>query len=627
LTIKRLFAEAERLLLEAGVEGAKVAPPRSPEFGEAASAYPLEAARRLGTNPMGLAEMVASRLGRSWLIERVEAAPPGYINFYADWTSFSEYTLSEVHRLGPEGYGASREGEGRTVLIEHTSVNPNKALHVGHARNVYLGDTLARVLERVGYRVFVVNYVDDSGAQMAAILLGFLELGISMEPPAGLRFDEYCGDKVYVEVSRLLESEPGVVARLRVLAGRIEERGSVEFRLAREVAERVLVEQLKTCWRLGARYDLLFRESDVVASGLWSRAFQRLRDGGLIYLAGEGENRGCWCIDLSGHPVLSGEGDEILVKSDGSTTYVARDIAFALWKLGETGVEVRGRCWGENPDGTAVTITDLEATDTISIPTPSLVITVVGSEQKRPQEVIRYVLKRLGVDGERYIHYSYERVSLSPDSARILGVEASDSRAVAMSGRKGLYFKAEEVLDELKSIAAEEVRKRHGDWSPGRVDEVSEEIARGALRYSILRTEAEKAVIFDLREATRLEGDTGPYIQYSVARAYRILEKAMDAGLEPRTTPYGPLAPEERLLTRSIAFMPLAVESAARTLRVRPLVNHCHDMAVMFNEFYERCPVVAGGEAAAFRLALVKAYIYAQSSLMGLLGIPVLREM
>ncbi|GBC70300.1 Arginine--tRNA ligase [Candidatus Calditenuaceae archaeon HR02] len=627
MTIKRLFEEARRLLSGVGLEDVRIGPPRSPEFGEAFTPYPLEEARRSGGNPLELARDIASKLGSGELIGRVEAAPPGYINFYADWRRFSEYTLSEVVRLGTKDYGGSREGEGRVVLVEHTSVNPNKALHIGHARNVYVGDTVARVLAKVGYRVYVLNYVDDSGAQMASVLLGFLALGMPMEPPPGIRFDEYCGDHVYVTVTRRLEEDRSLEERLRALAKSIEERGSEEFRHARLVADRVLSNQLATCWRLGARYDLLFRESDVVASGLWVKTFNLLLEKGIIYKAEEGENRGCWCVDLSSHPVLSKEGDEILVKSDGSTTYVARDIAFALWKLGESDVKINGRQWGRNPDGTPITITETDYGTPIIIPKPSLVVTVVGSEQRRPQEVVRYVLSRLGVDGERYLHYSYERVYLSADSAKRLGVEAVEGKVVQMSGRKGIYFKVDEVLDELKRLAAEEVRKRHADWPRDKVDEVAEAIAQGALRYSILRSEAEKAVVFDLREATRLEGDTGPYIQYSIARSYRILEKAQDRGIEADPTPYGELAKEEKLLIRSISFLPLVIEMSARTLRLRQLLTHSREMAVNFNEFYEKCPVIEGGEAAPFRLALVQGYIIAQTSAMNLTGIPVLREM
>ncbi len=614
-------------MAEAGVDEAKILPPKSQRFGEAYTNYPFEAAKKLGVDARRLAAEIASRLRPGGLVGRIEAADQGYINFYADWPRFSELTVREALEAGEGGYGGSGIGGGSVVLVEHTSVNPNKPLHIGHARNVILGDVLARLYSKTGYRVYVLNYIDDSGAQMASLLLGFQELGYPETPPQGVRFDEYCGDTVYVGVMRAVENDSRLQARLREMARRIEDRSDAMFRYARMVSEKVLSLQLQTCWRLGARYDILFRESDVIASGLWSETFPRLVEQGLLYKSSEGAKRGCWCIDLSSHPVLSREGDEVFVKSDGATTYVARDTAFALWKLGESRVILRARPWERNPDGSPILITDTDEEEELTLPRPALVLTVVGSEQKRPQEILRYALTRLGADGDRYLHFSYERVSLSPETAARLGAKVDGARAVPMSGRRGLYVKVEEVLDTLKAQAEEETVKRHPDWSREKVEETAEAIATSALRYAILRSEPDRPVVFDVKEATRLDGDTGPYIQYSVARAYRVLEKALDAGLTLSVKPLHVLAEEERLLVRTIAYAPWIVEEAAKNLHLRQIVAQTREMAVRFNEFYERCPVLEGGDAAPFRLALVGSYISAQRSLMELLGLRILREM
>jgi arginyl-tRNA synthetase len=627
LTIKALFEEARRILEEVGIEGAKIMPPKSPKFGEAYTNYPFEVAKRLGARAQDLATEIAAKLRPRGLIGRIEAVGQGYINFYADWPRFSESTVREALEAGEGEYGSSRLGEGRVVLVEHTSVNPNKPLHIGHARNVVLGDLIYRLFSKNGFKVYVLNYVDDSGSQMASILLGLLELGYPETPPEGVRFDEYCGDTVYVGVNKAMEEDLRLEARLREITRRIEDRGDRMFRYAREIAERVLVHQLQTCWRLGARYDILFRESDVIASGLWAETFPKLVSRGIAYRATEGVKSGCWCIDLSSHPVLSKEGDEVLVKSDGATTYVARDIAFALWKLGESSTELRAKTWGRNPDGSPILITDQDEGEVVKLPKPALVITVVGSEQRRPQDVVKYALTKLGADGDRYIHFSYERVSLSQETAARLGAKVDGGRAVPMSGRRGLYVKVEEVLDDLRSLAEEETRKRHPDWSVERVREVAEAIARSAFRYATLRPEPDKPVVFDVKESSRLDGDTGPYIQYSLARAYRIVERASEAGLEPSPKPSHELVEEERMLVRVIAYTPWVIEETAGSLYLRQLVTHAREMALRFNEFYERCPVVGGGEASSFRLALVKAFINAQTSLMWVLGLPALREM
>jgi len=625
LTIKRVFQEVRLLLERAGYPEARVGLPKSPEFGEAYSPVPFEIASKRGENPLSLAEKIKSRIGPSELIESVEVAPPGYLNFRVNWRSFAGLTIGEVFRLG-QRYGFSDIGGGERILIEHTSVNPNKALHIGHARNVCIGDLLARLYSKTGHSVVVLNYIDDSGAQMAELLLGFMELGYSEEAPPGMRFDEYCGDIVYVEVNRRAEVDPEIDTKRRDLARQIEIRGSEAFRKARMIADMVLKDQLRTCARLGARYDLLCRESDVITFNLWEEAFHRLKESGAVYVADKGAKKGCWCIDLSGHEVLSKEGDEVLIKSDGGTTYVARDIGFAIWKLGESSADFRYSLWGKNPDGTDILITDLDGDRTFERGRPKLVITVIDSRQKRPQSVIKYALSKIGIDPNRYIHFSYEPVTLSSRSARILGM-STEAKQVHMSGRKGIYFKVDEVLDRLKELAISETAKRHPDWDKEKLEKTSEAIAVAALRYSILRADTDKTVIFDIEESSRIEGDTGPYILYSLARAYRILEKASDAGISLDLNPPTRLEPHEKELIRAISHLPLIVEETLETMLIKKLITHSRQLAMRFNDFYENCPVIGSGELAGFRLALVKSYIHCQSGLLEVIGLPILVEM
>lgn len=464
----------------------------------------------------------------------------------------------------------------------------------------------------------VINYVDDSGVQMAELLVGFRLLNYPVEPRDGMRFDEYCGDVVYVEVNRRAEVDPEVERMRREVARKIEERGSEEFEAARKVALMVLRDQLKTTSRLGASYDLLVRESDVVATGLWAEAFERLKEAGVAKLVTEGPKRGCWVVDLSSHPVLSKEGDEVIVKSDGTTTYVARDIAFAMWKMGASSTRLLFRPL--ELDGQRVLISDSEGED-LGPSRPELVVTVVDSRQRRPQEVVRYALERLGITQGRYVHYSYEPVALSKRSAELLGVRA-EGEVVHMSGRKGLYFKAEEVLDKLRSVAERETRARRPEWDERKVSEVAEALAVGAFRYGMLKIESDRQIVFDLEESLRLEGDTGPYLQYSVVRARKILQRAREAGIGPSPVPPGELTEHEVQLVREVAVTPLVIEDVLRTLYIRSLVTHARSLATRFNEFYERCPVIGSGEWEGFRLSLVAAYERIETGMLELLGIP-----
>jgi len=620
--IKRLMRLARTSLGEAGLSDPKVTLTKSIRFGLLTSTSAFEEARRIGADPIDHATRIARslRLPEDSAVARVEAAPPGYINFHPDWRRFAQQVVTDVLN-GPESYFRS-DGAPGEVVIEHTSVNPNKALHIGHARNACIGDTLARLMRSAGAMVLVINYIDDSGAQMAELLVGFKLLNYPMEPRDGMRFDEYCGDVVYVEVNRRAEVDPKVEMMRREVARKIEERGSEEFEEARRVALMVLRDQLKTTSRLGATYDLLVRESDVVATGLWAETFRRLREAGLARLVTDGPKKGCWVVDLSSHPVLSKEGDEVIVKSDGATTYVARDIAFAMWKMGASSTRLLFRPL--ELDGQRVVISDSEGED-LGPSRPDLVITVVDSRQRRPQEVVRYALERLGVTGGRYVHYSYEPVALSRKSAELLGVTA-EGEVVHMSGRKGLYFKAEEVLEKLRSVAERETRERRPEWDERKVSEVAEALAIGAFRYGMLRIESDRQIVFDLEESLRLEGDTGPYLQYSVVRARKILQKAREAGIRTSEAPPGELTEHEAQLVREIAVTPLVIEDVVRTLYIRSLVTHARSLAMRFNEFYERCPVIGGGEWEGFRLSLVAAYEKIETGMLELLGIPALDE-
>lgn len=626
MTLRRLFEEAGRLLREAGVEEPRLEPARNPEFGEAASLAAFELARKLKRSPREIAAEFVRKIRprEGGLVEKVEAVG-GYINFKVDWRRYASEIVSAVLREGGS-YGASGLGGGKRVLVEHTSVNPNKALHVGHARNLCLGDTLARMLKFIGYDTIVLNYVDDSGAQMADVILGFSELGYSLKPPNEMRFDEYCGDVVYVEAARKVEEDAELEDKRKLIAKEIESRKGGYYELNKLVVEKVLKEQLKTCWRLGAKYDILNMESDVLAYDLWGEVFEKLKERGAVYLAESGAKAGCWLLDLSGHPLLSKEGDEVLVKSDGATTYVARDIAYAAWKLGGTSKDFTYRVWGRNPDGSEILVTDLGGDVQRPLGEVELSVNVIDARQRRPQEVVKHALRLLGLEADKYIHYAYEVVALSTRDAVKLGYRPEGGeQMVHMSGRKGLYLKADQMLDMLKERAAGETRKRHPDWSDERVWEVAEKIAVGALRYALVKPDPDKLIVLDTSEMLRLEGNTGPYLQYTYARACRILEKS--EGRSSSEAP-GELSEEEKRVLRKIASFPLVVEEAGRMLLPKNIANYAYDLASEFNNFYEHIPVLqAPKKVREFRLGIVESFKTTLANAMRLLGVPVLEEM
>lgn len=625
--LKKLISEAETLLYKAGVEKPIVQLAKDPRFGEVTSTSAFALAKNLGRDPKKIAEELSAKIDLSTadLINSVEPLD-GYLNFKVDWRKYSEEILKASIGLG-ENYGRSSIGFGKKIIIEHTSVNPNKALHVGHARNVCLGDTLYRLFSFLGYDVTVLNYIDDSGTQMADVILGFKELGYPLEPPDGSRFDAYSGDKVYVEVSRRIEEDHLLAEKRRRIAKLIEERNEEYYQLNREIVEKVLRDQLKTCWRLGARYHILNIESDILSYDLWSEVFQKLIDVGAVYKAESGQKAGCWLLDLSSHPLLSKEGDEILVKSDGSTTYVARDIAYGAWKLGGTSKDFKYKVWMKDPWCGEILVTDINGDIEKPLGEVEKVINVIDIRQKRPQEIVRYALELMGLKSDTYIHFGYEVVALSIKDAVKIGYEPEPGQEfVHMSGRRGLYVKADTLLDMLKEKIKSWIQEKHPEWSTEKIEDVAENIAVGALRYSLIKPDTDKMIILDTDEMLKLEGDTGPYLQYSYARACRILEKTTQEYSVKAPTE---LAEEEKQLLRRIAYFPEVVEDVGRSLLIKTLSNHAYMLASDFSKFYERVPVlhVEDVELRKFRIAEVLAFKTVLGNILRLIGIPLVEEM
>lgn len=618
------------ILKEVGLSDPKLEIPKSPEHGEISCTSAFELARRLNKSPMEVALDVASKAKdvlekKKGLIKQVEVVKPGFINFHVDWPSYAVKIIEDV-LTSADAYGSSDIGKGRRILIEHTSVNPNKALHIGHARNVCLGSALARLYEFAGFDVIVANYIDDSGSQMADIVLGIKYLGYRMEPPEGMRFDEYCGDKIYVEVNKLLEQSPELSEKKRMLVKEIEDRSSDSFALSREIAIKVLKEQLKTCWRLGASYDILNRESDVVVFGLWEEVFSKLRKNNACYLATSGPKAGCWMLDLSGHKTLSKEGDEVLVKSDGTTTYVARDIAYAAWKLGIVERDFKYKPFGKNKDQSDILITDIDGEIEFKLKNVDMTIAVVDVRQKRPQEIVKYALGLLGADPSRYIHFAYEVVSLSAREAEKMGLDVGSAEFVHMKGREGIYVKVDSVIDSIKNKIILETTQRHPDWHLQKVESTAENIAVGALVYALVKGDADKIIVFDREEALKIEGDTGPYLQYSYARACRILEKSPIKHGEVKRRES--LEKQEINLLREISLFPLVVEESVKLMMLKKLANYTYNLASTFNNFYESCPVLTDEEETMkFRLSLIKAYLITMGNCLRILGIPIVEEM
>jgi arginyl-tRNA synthetase len=628
----RLFKDEVRRLVQQTLDDVgypkvefDVSEPSQKEFGDLSCNAGFLLAKHAKKPPQNiaadLAEAIRPKIRGTYILSAETTG--GHINFRADYTKLSPAALGQALK-SQENYGYYDSGQGKHVVIEHTSVNPNKALHVGHMRNVIIGDTLYRIMKATNHRVTLLNYVDDSGLQVADIVVGFKFAGFPVEPAKKQKFDHYCGDEVYVKINEMYENDPPLAEKRKLVLKEIEEGKSEIARFAADITLRVLNEQLKTCWRMKARYDLLNFESHIVVSKLWSKAFDLLKKNGITHFEEEGKNKGCWVIEAKD------EEDKVLVRSDGTATYIAKDIPYAAWKLGLVEDPFSYREFVDQWDGStlyATTIGGKPANKKFN--GGERVITIIDSRQARLQRIISQVLSKIGAGAREYFHLGYEAVTLSSDTAKAFGIDIGDRQFMHMSGRKGIYVNADYVLDRLHAKAYGEVKTRNPGFTEERLNATAEEIAISAIRYNMIKQDLDKIITFDVKESLSLEGDTGPYLQYAYARSQRILEKS-GQGVAGSDFAFDRLTNESEIaLIKEIAKLDLVVEDAAKSLSPKSLARYVYNLATTFNLFYEKVPVLkeTDVDVRMARLALVKAFGIALKNALDVLGITTLDRM
>jgi arginyl-tRNA synthetase len=535
-------------------------------------------------------------------ISSVVAHESGYINFQANLALIGKEVISHILKND-----ASRMdiGKGKKVIIEHTSVNPNKALHVGHLRNVAIGDTMYRILRDSNYDVRVLNYVDDSGLQVADILVGFLFLKFPLTPPNhNIKFDTYCGNYIYVKVNELYEKDPALVEKRKSLLKQLEEGDPQINSFASEITSKVLKDQLRTCWRMKARYDLLNFESHIIISKLWEKTFERMRNENIIIKETEGENAGCWVF---GSDV---EGTKIIVRSDGTATYIAKDIPYALLKVGTLEDQFKYQVFLKQWDNTTLwrsTTDDLKETSQPNFFPAEDSITVIDNRQTRLQNIIKEILNKFESNSNRYMHLAYGPVLLSNRTAKDLGMESENQKSVQMSGRKGVFVDADFVLDTLYRKAKEETSKRNPEITGKDLERTSEEIAISAIRYSLIKNDLEKELKFDMIDSLSLDGNSGPYLQYAYARCCRLIEKSKTNSFSGDASIL--TDPIEYRLIRHLSKYAISIEDTINNMEPKLIALYAYELAKMFNLFYERLPILkeSNAEISLARISLVEA--------------------
>src|ERR1041384_1643516 len=545
------------------VELAQIAaevPPRT-ELGDLAFPIAFELAKQLKQktgekkNPRAIAEAIKSKLEAFDAVDRVEVAGAGYLNVFFDRARL----LNELSIIAaPDRVtGASLVGAApseRKLMVEHTSINPNKAAHIGHVRNSVIGDTFVRILQAAGHRVEVQNYIDNTGVQVADVVVGFIHIekmsladikALDRSLPPDQSFDYYCWD-LYTRVGLFYrdgnldgEQNPEKLKLRAEILHAIEAGNNPIAELADYIATRNVEQILDTMERMGIRYDLLARESEILHLHFWERAFDLMKERGVIHFSSEGRTKGCWVMPFESHTGTDEhESDKIIVRSNGTVTYTGKDIAYQLWKLGQLGLDFNYKPFRSYSDGHAtwVTTTEANAGTQPEVPRPNfgggaIVYNVIDSRQSYPQEIVRRgvaaIVPQLGEEAS--VHLSYEMVALSPAACDELGIELTEEDRkrpyIEMSGRKGLGVKADDLINRLEADALAEVKTRHPDLSDDEQRATAHAIAVGALRYFLLKFTRNSVIAFDFKEALSFEGETGPYCQYAAVRANSIFRK------------------------------------------------------------------------------------------------------
>ena len=585
--------------------------PPKVELGEYALPLAFELAKKLRKAPRKIAEEVVSGIGPIPGFERLEIAGAGYINARVNRAEVAAQLAADSKPEAPVPAGK--------VLVEHTSINPNKAAHVGHLRNAILGDTFVRLLRVADREVDVQNYIDNTGAQVTDVVVGFLQLEKKSRAEveqlaAQPRFDYYCWD-LYARVSQWYEQDKQNLQPRAQALHAIEEGGNETAQIADLISTAILGRHLETMDRLDIEYDFLPRESEILHLHFWDAAFEKLKSAGVLTYETEGKNKGCWVMRRAGitkttententEDKLSEEDQKVIVRSNGTVGYVGKDIAYHLWKFGLLGRDFGYRKFYQYPNHHEcwVSTTNGEP-EHPHFGDVAEIYNVIDARQSEAQNTVIEALRELGYNqqADHYTHFSYEMVALTPRCAAELGYQLSEEdkvRAyVEVSGRKGFGVKADDLIDMLIASAKKEVDERHPELNDSERFEIASKIAIGALRYFMLKFTKNSVIAFDFKEALSFEGETGPYAQYAIVRATSIFRKG---GIDPeRLSPGEPEfakyldADDVWELWLTASKTSYAIDQCIATTEPAYLAKHAFQLAQLFNYFYHQRPILS----------------------------------
>lgn len=604
----------QQIATEMGASGVafNLEKPPKIEFGHWSTNAAMIMAKVLQEPPQILAQEIIKRWPKMAEIEKIEVKGPGFINFYLQETYFVDL-LSEIVKRGPN-YGQSQYGRKRKVVLEHTNVNPNKAMHIGHLRNAALGSSCERILEFIGYDVEAQYYVDDTGVQVAVTTLGVDEF--KEKPQADEKFDHFAL-RTYVKAMDLIENSPAAQMKQAQIIQSLDKQDGEYVARAKDLATKVVYSNLETMHNYGVEYDLLVWESDILKAGFWLEAYEILKSSSQFEYVDDGEKAGCWVIKG-----VNGD-DKIIIKSDGVVTYTGKDIAYHLWKFDLLGKDFKYCLWPKKIQTKPLYTTSQTGTEKRSLGHADVVVNFVDVRQSYPQQAVKESLLALGFHGQssHLHHIGYGVVSISPATAKRLGLDTSSGKnSYAMSGRKGIGV----LADDLLSIVKEKIDQDYPD-SPANT-----EIAIGAIKYQMLKYNTYSDIVFDYDQAMDINGNSGPYLQYAYARCASVIAKAKKMKIKSSDKVYLNINKDEKIVADKLSQFNYVLHEAAHHYAPSLLCNYLFELAQDYNCFYNNNRILADNilpETKSYRLLLTMATAQVLKNGLMLLGIPTPEKM
>ncbi|MFX1296394.1 MAG: arginine--tRNA ligase [Promethearchaeota archaeon] len=637
----QILSELERILTNLNIEGMSfddlkksIKEPRQSNLGDFETRVCFSLEKKLGKSPYKIAEMISNEIQPKNLpyFSRIEVAGRGYINFFINWEKFNILILDQIIKLR-NNFGNLSIGKGKKAIVEHTSPNPTKPLHMGTMRCAVLGDITGRVLKKAGYNVEVENYMDDLGRQVAVLVWGFLHINKEeYEREAPNAKDDFKLGLLYTKASQRIEKRRELEKEIQNIIAKLENNDPELTPIAEKLIDDALKGQLETAWRMNIFYDLLIWESDVIASGIFEETLEKLLQSKNVYRVKDGEDKGCIVVDMSefGKDYRQMEKPyKIIVRSNNVATYTGRDIGLHFFKMNLVKGKFKFRKWGIQPNSQDLWETTKKGEYMKHFGHGDLTINVIGYEQKFPQQVVNHALKITGHEEEYHnsYHLSFKWVWLPEQQA--------------FSGRKGTWvgFEADKALNDAVEKALEKVKEQRKkerrpkeqyeeEFSEELMNKIAEIIGVGAVKYYLAKYNPEKKIIIEWNDVLNFEGEAAPYIQYSYVRTRGIFRK--HKGTIQNPDPALLTHETEKELIRLIAKFPQLIQEVALNYTIHQIANYALKLADKFNDFYHQVPVLKAEttELKASRLQLVQAVnILLNILLVDLLGIQVPERM